>query len=264
MRKIYFMSGAGNLFTVLDNREIDLNTEKASKLAIALCSENNPSGRATEGFMLLNNSNKFAFECLYFNPDGSSGMMCGNGARCIVKFAKHLDILKSDNFTFEMNGREYSAIYSETTIKIFFGFPENNFMYYNEDSNVKGTYLFNGSDHLVVEHLKNDFDHFNLESFAVPIMKDTKFPKSVNINIYRPNEDGTFSLRTFERGVNKETGACGTGALALGYHIATIKNINPPFTIYPTSKEQLLVDMDKTSMTLGGPAEIIGEANIKL
>ena len=80
--KVTYMSGAGNLFSVIDNRKYDFSIKQGEILAKILCSKNDLNDFQTEGLMFLEKHNEnLDFECKFFNPDGSTGMMCGNGGR---------------------------------------------------------------------------------------------------------------------------------------------------------------------------------------
>lgn len=270
--EVWFMSGAGNLFTVLDNTRGQFTKDEAAGLATDLCRNHSIQRKPTEGLLLLNKSKKTDFECWFFNPDGSSGMMCGNGARCIVAFAKHIGYLKpaAHYVEFLMNGPRYTCIIEGDQYEIGFDKPtEAKSIELNIDSlNIQAVYVDNTSQHLCIDfnnfNEDENFDSFPIEDLSKRIQGLKEFPNSVNVNYYSVNPSGVISLRTFERGVDAETGACGTGALATGVAIDLNYRIKRPYRIFPTSKIPLEVDLRGENHYLKGPAEILGKIEMEL
>ena len=279
---INYMSGAGNLFAVIDNRSYSISAESYSELAPTLCSISSTDGIHTEGLIIINNSDELDFDVWFFNPDGSHSMMCGNGGRCSVRFAINNGFFKkdaTDTIEFSMAGSKYRATLNNANIKLQFPPPDQiNEFYELIINNLKltGTYINVGSDHFVLNVDDNDllnntgFYDFDLLAIAPQIRKHSYFsPKGVNVNIYHIENDNTILLRTFERGVEAETGACGTGAIATAISAYLEKNISFPVTIIPTSKSFLIIDAvidnnDFQSLTLEGPAEYIGKTTLEI
>ena len=260
--EIQLVSGAGNLFTVIDNRDKKISTDFVQKNHIKLSQNLGRNKINTEGIMLLENgfeSNDISngtiydFVCKFFNPDGSTGMMCGNGGRCIIQFAKdkmftdfeRTEINKSD-FTFFMantiyNGKIISNNYVELVL------PKHNLIEQREllinNINYKFTYVHNGSDHSVFDlsHLtEQEFWDFDLINFASKFRYHNIFPNGTNVNIFTIIGNNIL-LRTFERGVEAETGACGTGSVATAISANINHKIDFPINIIPTSKSPLLI-----------------------
>jgi len=203
MLTFYKYQGTGNDFVMVDNREGVMSKEN-TKLINSLCDRR--FGVGADGLILLENSNTTDFKMVYFNADGNEGSMCGNGGRCIVAFAKFLDII-DDNTTFEaVDGLHVATIKGDvvslqmqdvTTI---------------EDK--KGSvFLDTGSPHHVQfeEHI-SDFD---IKSEGRKIRNEVYGVAGSNVNFVKKIDDTTFRLRTYERGVEDETLACGTGATAV-------------------------------------------------
>ncbi|MER3328565.1 MAG: hypothetical protein RIF34_03220, partial [Candidatus Kapaibacterium sp.] len=149
--KVTYMSGAGNLFTVIDNTANIISEEQGKTLAPILCSVNENNKFETEGLMLLEQSADYNFKCVFYNPDGSTGMMCGNGGRAIVKFALTKKIINSTQtkVQFEMAG----AVYSAEIIDELVDLEMPNIKEYKEQTlklqgrHVNTHYIDNGSQH---------------------------------------------------------------------------------------------------------------------
>ena len=273
------MSGAGNLFTMIDNRTKLLNPEQAALFAPQLCVATQVTGRKTEGLLLLQNSNddELDFEVLFFNPDGSSSMMCGNGARCAIRFAQHIGAIATDNSSvrFRMAGELYSAVSAIGDIEVSFPPPSEirrSQVISAGALTLTVDYINVSSDHVILEedYLRmqciEDSQKFSFLSLAPLIRSHNIFPKGANVNLYRVREDVVY-LQTFERGVEAITGACGTGALATAVSIwLRNQQAADTFSIIPPSGEKLEVKVihnaanEITALALRGDAKILGTA----
>jgi len=314
--EIYLMSGAGNLFTVIDNRNLLIDEKFVTQNHKLLTENLLENGLKTEGIMLLElntnnttdninnieNKTNYDFVCKFFNPDGSSGMMCGNGGRCISKFA--LDKLfpyffkesedknsKLKEFNFFMAGNIYkSIVYKNNYVDLYL--PKHNLIEKrklktnNLNENLEFTYINNGSDHSVFfinVETEEDFWNFDLLSFAPEIRNNSMFPNGTNVNIFTLCKDelceDKLLLRTFERGVEAETGACGTGSVATAITSILDFNLRLPIKIIPTSKSELRINMidlpsqpkyeiqdfdNIQNYILSGSAEYIKNINIEI
>ena len=286
--KINYYSGAGNLFSVIDNRDMKLDKENLSKLAQVACSKSDSFTIKTEGLISLNDNYGGKFDVSFFNPDGSSGMMCGNGARSAVSFIKAIELSKSDlydddtpiDLIIELAGREYP-----TTIKgdfINVSFPKQNQLKINFQITIDNSYIYGdfvdvGSPHLVLDFQKIlnskhfSFRYYPLEDIAKPIMSNRElFPEGINVSIYYVESPQKVYLRTYERGVEAETGACGTAAISTALVLFKKEIIGNSVEIIPTSRISLNVEIntDQNKEIIGfnliGTAEKIGEALIEL
>lgn len=285
--KINYYSGAGNLFSVIDNRDMKLDKENLSKLAQVACSKSDSFTIKTEGLISLNDNYGGKFDVSFFNPDGSSGMMCGNGARSAVSFIKAIELSKSDlydddtpiDLIIELAGREYP-----TTIKgdfINVSFPKQNQLKINFQITIDNSYIYGdfvdvGSPHLVLDFQKIlnskhfSFRYYPLEDIAKPIMSNRElFPEGINVSIYYVESPQKVYLRTYERGVEAETGACGTAAISTALVLFKKEIIGNSVEIIPTSRISLNVEIntDQNKEIIGfnliGTAEKIGEALIE-
>ncbi|MCX7735284.1 MAG: diaminopimelate epimerase [Candidatus Kapabacteria bacterium] len=269
--KITYMSGAGNLFTVIDNRDYKFSKETLKKLSPILCSLK----FSTEGLLALNKSDAYDFDADFYNPDGSSGVMCGNGGRCSVLFAGQYNFLENLDkplIKFSMAGDVYKAKLENEKVSLYMP-PPNKIaqkIKIEEDFFTGLTdYINVNSDHIVFNYndlnINEDFFEFDLVSFAKPLRYLAKvFPNGTNVNVYFIDSEKNIHLRTYERGVEAETGACGTGATSTAISIALGGLFKFPIDIIPNSRKTLRIDCvgsfpdNIENMILQGSAEIIG------
>ncbi len=275
---VRYMSGAGNLFTVIDGRDLEVTIAQWQNLTPTLCN----GTIQTEGLIVLNtnetltknNKTILNFTSEFFNPDGSHGAMCGNGGRCAVRFALNTlnDKILSNSISaisFTMAGTTYKAEISGAEIRVYFPMPlefRENLEISDSIITVHGDFVDVGSQHFVVNYSQlqsaTPFREFNIETFAPHFRFHTIFdPLGANINLYEINEN-KIELRTYERGVEAETGACGTGAISTAISAITHKLVKSPVTIIPPSGIPLTVgyEPEHSVVWLQGAAEFIGES----
>jgi diaminopimelate epimerase len=220
----------------------------------------------------------------YYNRDGSYGAMCGNGARCIAQFAIDNKILVLKEFTLEAVNKVYRAkISGNSIVKIYFPPPDSFRLNLNIDKvNGLNTVIVNnmlvGSDHLVI-YIKDEtnkdvfqsssLDEVNIELWGSVLRYHPDFaPAGANVNfvdVFPPHE---LRVRTYERGVERETLACGTGIISSAVISSLLKKVSSPVKVLSQSGEWLTVDFnlsgDKISnLSLEGPAKKISEGEIE-
>lgn len=252
----YKYQGAGNDFVVLDNRNGQNN--KLSTPAIhKLCNRN--FGIGADGLMMLNLHQDAAFEMKYFNADGREGSMCGNGGRCIVAFAKKLGLINDEAYFMAIDGMHQARITKDNWVELKMSDVRE--VEFGKDFAILDT----GSPHYVkyTEYL-GDVDVVK-EGRAIRNSQPFK-KEGINVNFV---EYGTNSLlvRTYERGVENETLACGTGVTAAALVVAG--NQNKAYSIpVKTNGGNLEVRFDKISQQeyrniwLCGPAEYVYQGEI--
>ncbi|OGU17438.1 MAG: diaminopimelate epimerase [Ignavibacteria bacterium GWA2_35_8] len=278
--EITYMSGAGNLFSVIDNRKYGFKHRQLVKLAPELCQFMNEK---TDGLLVINQNESYAFQSDFYNPDGSFGAMCGNGARCAIEYSNKNKIFKinsvSGDISFFMCGREYNGRYHGENIVIEFPPPiklQPQISVRIINSVINGSYVDVGSKHLVVNIFKQSqwkviqMNDFELLQIVPKYRYHPQFaPDGVNFNIYEVKESNTIILRTYEKGVEGETGACGTGAIATALTSAANNEVKFPVKIIPTSKIPLIVNIRGNinsieNISLEGPAEFISNNEIEI
>ena len=251
--------GAGNDFILIDHRENELkNIDK--KIVAQLCDRR--FGIGADGLMFLTKHKDYDFEMVYYNADGNIGSMCGNGGRCIVAFAKSLGIINFETNFLAVDGPHYAKISVEGNWVELQMIDVDTI---NKDGNA--FVLNTGSPHYVAQ-IEN-LDSFDVYEKGKEIRNnDTYKTEGINVNFVERKEDHLF-IRTFERGVEDETFACGTGATAVA--MAMAQQVEPGYIETPIKalggKLQVNFNYDGTKFTnvfLCGPAEKVFEGEIVL
>ncbi|MCX2478715.1 diaminopimelate epimerase [Pedobacter sp. MC2016-15] len=256
----YKYQGAGNDFVLIDNRSLNFQY-KDNKNVLQLCDRR--FGIGSDGLMLLQDHPDYDFEMLYFNADGNLGSMCGNGGRCIVAFAKELGIIDRETNFLAVDGPHYAKISEEGN------WVELQMIDVKDIANDGSAYVLNtGSPHYVdqVTDLK-DMDVFSL---GKAIRNNATYKaEGINVNFVEDKGDHLF-VRTFERGVEDETFACGTGVTAVALAMAKAKDhkgsLKTDITVLG-GKLRIEFDYDGkdfSNIFLCGPAELVFEGDVKL
>ena len=223
MNTIYHFSGAGNDFVVIDGREGDVSAFREVPRIEALCKEHK-----TDGLMILGSGDASVdFTMEFYNPDGSGGMMCGNGGRCIVAFADYLGIRPGERFLHPSGDRNDSASQMYLfrapdglhTGEILARPEENLWEVRIKMIDVQGItpmlggyFLNTGTRHFV--KFVPDVEQVDIDTEGKALRWDEAFaPVGTNVNFVHVAPDG-LHVRTFEKGVEGETLACGTGLTA--------------------------------------------------
>ncbi|GAA3791548.1 diaminopimelate epimerase [Corallibacter vietnamensis] len=214
----YKYQGTGNDFVMIDNRLLQFDKTDAQHIAF-LCDRR--FGIGADGLILLENHTEYDFKMVYYNADGHESSMCGNGGRCIVAFAKQLEII-SNKATFEAIDGLHHAIIENDTVKLQM---QNVSTIENHKSHL---FLDTGSPHHIT--LVEDLKSLDVKTEGSKIRYSNLYGKAgSNINFVKKISPDTFAVRTYERGVEDETLSCGTGvtavALAMHYIGETEKNL---------------------------------------
>lgn len=203
----WHMSGAGNDFMVVDARGKPLDFEALSK---ALCAQS-----GADGFLAIDHSDIADFKLHFYNSDGSRGEMCGNGARCVCRFAYDNGIA-GDSMVIETDaGLVPGTRLSENAYRVQLNTPSVLDLHRKE--NTSYVELGNpGIPHGVLELPGLDWKQADaLKSQAVALRHDPAFPKGANISFYTHLRDNVVRVLTYERYVEDYTLACGTGCGAI-------------------------------------------------
>jgi diaminopimelate epimerase len=195
--------GTGNDFILIDDRAQQFRDNNHDVIA-RLCDRR--FGIGADGLMLLRNRDGYDFEMVYFNSDGKTSSMCGNGGRCIARFAKDIGAVSKNEIHFLAIDGPHEAIIGDETVKLKM----------NDVSGIAGIdgdfYLNTGSPHYVKIEL--NVPELDVYSKARKIRYNERFAKEgTNVNFMEPRENGIY-VRTYERGVEDETLSCGTGVTA--------------------------------------------------
>ncbi len=202
--------GTGNDFILVDNRNGEYSALTTEQVAL-LCHRR--FGIGADGLMLLQNKEGYDFEMVYFNADGRIGTMCGNGGRCIVSFAHKLGVISDKAFFLATDGDHHATVNAEgnyVCLQIIDVHQVNR----DGDAWVINT----GSPHYIqiVKGLANK--NVFADGHAIR-NNDTYRQNGINVNFVEPIGNG-YAVRTFERGVEDETYACGTGVTAVAMAMA--------------------------------------------
>jgi len=199
--QFYKYHGTGNDFIIIDNwfENIFLSESQIQKL----CDRN--FGIGSDGLLILKCHKLYDFEMQFFNPDGSEATFCGNGARCIAAFARYLDIISDKTVFMAKDGlHEVYFIDNEVVVKM-----KNVDLIKNFDD----YFYVNTGTHHVVKFVEN-VDLVDIMNQSPEIRYHKNFePYGTNVN-YVQICDNYLKIRTYEKGVEKETLACGTGVVA--------------------------------------------------
>jgi diaminopimelate epimerase len=252
--------GAGNDFILIDNRKNLFNHRQPAIIA-ALCDRR--FGVGGDGLMCLESKEGYDFEMVYYNSDGQPSSMCGNGGRCIVAFAKDLGIIDTETNFLAVDGPHYAKISDE-------GYWVSLQMIDVSSINSDGdAYVLNtGSPHYVC--MASNLKELDVFSNGKSIRyNDTYKADGINVNFVEEDGDGYF-VRTYERGVENETFACGTGvtavALAMAKHKKQLGQINTPIrALGGDLNVRFSYDGERYStIFLEGPAKFVFEGAIQL
>lgn len=211
--------GAGNDFILIDNRHqtIQLSQEKISKLC------HRRFGIGADGLMLLENDSESDFRMKYYNSDGLEGSMCGNGGRCIVSFAHQIGIIKQEYLFNAVDGLHKASL-SNGIVNLKMSDIENIEKHKSE------WFLDTGSPHVV--KILDDIKTLDIDSKGKELRFDKRFGVAgTNVNFINIIEDSIY-IRTYERGVEEETLACGTGAVASAIVAHHINNAISSFKVF--------------------------------
>ncbi len=261
------MSGAGNDFVVIDNR-LGAVTEPAS-FARVVCDRRR--GVGADGLLLLEKSKRSDFQMNYYNADGSYGGMCGNGGRCISRFARLKKIVASEEIKFEALGYVYRAHLIKDDVKLTMKDPSDirlNQMLPMDGLNIIFHYIDTGSPHCVIFLDENKDIHGTLRDLDVygigkTIRHHRSFsPKGTNVNFIERVDSNTIRIRTYERGVEAETLACGTGSVASAIMANQLGGVGVPVVVQTQGGESLQVDFKNRGMSVYEEVSLLGSAHV--
>ena len=265
-------SGTGNDFILIDNRSRLFNgTEK--ELFRSLCERK--TGIGADGILLINAPTTLhcSFMMVYFNSDGRPAEMCGNGARSCAYHAATNNIA-SDDMQFEVgtdiyhanvdNARVYLQMQEPRDLKIKPGVL-NSLQSKTMTEFEEGGFVNTGVPHYVV--FVQDIDHIDIDTLGRELRYDKAFtPQGANINFAEPINEHHLKIRTYERGVEGETLACGTGAVATALIADMTKKVKFPVKL-TTQGGELHVSIDAASQRplLAGEVQLVftGKITVK-
>lgn len=263
------MHGAGNDFIMIDDRDLTVPFEDYQLMA-AIATRR--TGIGCEGIILVQPSTKADFRMRFLNPDGTEVELCGNGARCVAQFAHDLGIVNRSMTMETMAGLVDAEIVGDG-IKLWMPDPTNRrygIKLSVGDREYTGHALSIGCPHFVVPLDNAELESFDVAKIGAMLRQHDFFaPEGVNVDFVSYVQPNRIRMRTYERGVEAESGACGTGAVAAAVVGVEVAGITLPVKVSTSAGFEITIDGDWrtkkcTGMTLTGPARKVYEGVIDL
>lgn len=255
----YKYQGTGNDFVIIDNRT-DIFPKNNTKLIEKLCDRR--FGIGADGLMLLENDNSTDFKMVYYNSDGNESSMCGNGGRCLVAFAKLMNVITNETTFNAVDGLHHASISNQGIVSLQ--------MIDVNQIKIEENYVFlnTGSPHHVqfVDVLEN----LDVKTEGAKIRYSELYGNAgSNINFVKQISDNEFSIRTYERGVEDETLSCGTGATAVAIAMHKLGKTKSNVVAINVEGGRLEVKFDVMDNTfknvhLIGPAQFVFSGQIEV
>ena len=268
MKQIKFckMSGSGNDFIIIDNRDKVVDDTELTNFILNVCRRKMSVG--ADGFILVENAEKVNFKWRFFNSDGSTAAMCGNGARCVARFA-FLNKIAGPEMSFETDAGIVYAQITEDGAKIKITDPSDLKIDYTielENRALTVSSINTGVPHVVIE--VDELEDVSVNKMGREIRFHEMFaPAGTNVNFIHLRKDDIIAVRTYERGVENETLACGTGAIASAIVMADKATVGSPVKIITRSGGYLYVYYEEKqgryyNVYLEGDARLIYQAQL--
>ena len=258
------MSGAGNDFVIIDHRRPLIKAEQMAEFARLVCRRK--FGVGADGLFFIENSEQADFKWRFFNADGSEAEMCGNGARCVARFA-YMHGIAAARMRFSTLAGIIEASVEDTLVTIHLTQPSGLELKRQVQAGGQSytVHLINtGVPHAVV--FVDDLAHTDVRGLGFTLRHHADFgPAGVNVNFAPPaaNAADGLRIRTYERGVEDETFACGTGAVATALIAAQLGQAESPVVVTTSGGVKLKVLFSReesgtfTAVQLKGPAHLI-------
>ncbi|HEY8239918.1 MAG TPA: diaminopimelate epimerase [Kiritimatiellia bacterium] len=260
------MHGAANDFILVDDRQETFPTHDQAWLARVM---QRRTGIGSEGVLLIQPSNEADLRMRFFNPDGGEVDMCGNGARCLARLAHELNIAPQ-KLSIETPAGLVRAEVEGDHVRLHMPEPRDwrlNGTLVLRGEQVPYHYVICGVPHVVIE--VENLDAYDVAKIGEQIRYDKAFqPSGTNANFIEVTGPDSLRVRTYERGVEGETLACGTGITAAGLIAGKLGLVRAPVKVTPASGDVLAVnfkptDGGATSVSLYGPAEHVFKGELE-
>lgn len=256
--KFYKYQGTGNDFIMIDNRQLQLSAN--TEMIRLLC--HRKFGIGADGLIYLQQKEGYDFEMVYFNSDGNESTMCGNGGRCLIRFAHDLGLIGNKCLFMAIDGEHEGEILPDGTVSLKMKDVEA-----IENSN--GDFVLNtGSPHYV--QFVNQADSINIIPQAHAIRYNERFAANgINVNFAEKKSMNELFVRTYERGVEDETLSCGTGVVASALSLAYKSGLSLNEVSITTPGGKLSVAFSAfgkgyNNIYLKGPAQQVFEGEIDI
>lgn len=258
-REFYKMSGSGNDFVFVDTREMPAGPLTSPEVIGAICRRG--TGIGADGVCFLEDSEHATLRLVYLNADGSRADLCGNATLCTARLARELGAVEGGEFSIETDSGVLGARFLGEN-------PEIDLEQVLEVRPDAGIALIDGEQrmgfalvgvpHLVI--LVDDLERVDVVGRGRPLRRHASLRAGANVNFVQPAGGGLFRYRTYERGVEAETLACGTGAVATAVLLTQWGLANGPVRVKTRSGRELGVRF--TGSTESMRPSLTGEARI--
>jgi diaminopimelate epimerase len=266
MKKIGFTKAVatGNDFIIVDNR--DSLPKELSALAKKLCDRKRSVG--ADGLLVIEKSKKADFKMRIFNSDGSEAEMCGNGSRCVALYASSKGLAGS-KMEIDTIAGVLKAQVSGNRVKVMLTEPKDirwNFCLMIHKCPYKLSFMNTGVPHVV--HFVDNLDDIDVRNLGSHIRYHGEFsPEGTNADFVKVVGRNAIKVRTYERGVEDETLACGTGSVASALIAAEAEKMTSPVTVHTRSGEKLKVYFERRdgnfkNIYLEGSAKLVFDGKI--
>ncbi|HKP93944.1 MAG TPA: diaminopimelate epimerase [Chthoniobacterales bacterium] len=261
------MNGAGNDFVLIDNRlgDVVLTRQQIARI----CDRHR--GVGADGILLLERAaNGADFRMRYYNADGGEAEMCGNGARCFARYADRVAGPREE-LSFETPAGVIGAALEGELVRLQMSEPKDLRLGLTiplTDRQVAAHFVNSGVPHVVVP--VDDLETADVRGLGSAIRRHEMFaPKGANVNFLKERGERRIAIRTYERGVEDETLACGTGVVASALIFAATKKTDGPISVLVRGGNELEVAFQKDgdqfrNVTLTGPADFVFEGTLEL
>ena len=259
-REFFKMSGSGNDFVFVDTRSEPPGSLAKPEVIGAICSRG--TGIGADGICFFEQSTKATARLIYINADGSRADLCGNATLCTARLARELGVVQDGEFTIETDSGVLGARFVD-------GRPEIDLLPVKDvrpDARLplkagegRMGFVLAGVPHLVLT--VEDLDSVDVVGRGRPLRRDPSLKAGANVNFVQAAADGSFRYRTYERGVEAETLACGTGAVAIAVLLTDWGLAKSPVRITTRSGRDLRVRLsgppESAKPSLSGEARLV-------
>jgi len=255
--------GAGNDFIIFKHPEQP--DEFFSGAAPALCDRR--KGIGADGLLLVRPQTGYNFRMVYFNADGSRAEFCGNGARALVLYA-YVEGVAPHRMRFVSDVGEHTGLVADGKPSVSLPEPSDIQLDFKlREFNLPLHFVDSGVPHVVA--FVDELASFDVEGVGRSLRNHPRFsPAGTNADFVQIHADGKVSVRTYERGVEAETLACGTGAVAVAAILSRLKGMESPIELrFPGGLLRVSFDASGSSLSnvmLGGETELVFSGEVEL
>jgi diaminopimelate epimerase len=265
--RIHFfkMTGTGNDFILIDNRNGLIDADHCQELVRRACRRKLSVG--ADGMILIENDPEVDFKWRFFNADGSEAEMCGNGSRCAARFAYLTGIVAKPQMRFRTLAGIIGAELLGDRVKVQMTPPHGlrlDLPVESEGRSFRLDFINTGVPHAVCFFPdESELESVDVQRWGRALRFHPQFqPAGANVNFIWVQDSHHIVVRTYERGVEGETLACGTGAIASTLIAAARDRVNPPVEVKVRSGEFLTIHFEKTGDLEFGKVFLEGEARV--